>query len=269
MRDMEAAICAVGPAMHGAMLARVLQHCGLSLDKVAVITGGPGGAPNSATFETVVFVSEESGALTTGVLAQFARVASPGASVVVIERATDSSKLKRCLVMAGYVGATVEDAALGAPDGSVLGVARAKKAGYAPGAVDAVAPSASTAAPRAANPFLASNGDDDLIDDETLLLPEDLQRPQVGAVADGCATKRKACKNCTCGRAEREKAEEATGAGVKVNLTDEQINNPTSACGSCSLGDAFRCATCPYRGLPPFKPGEKIQLAVDLLASDF
>lgn len=39
MRDMEAAICAVGPAMHGAMLARVLQHCGLSLDKVAVITG--------------------------------------------------------------------------------------------------------------------------------------------------------------------------------------------------------------------------------------
>ena len=98
-------------------------------------------------------------------------------------------------------------------------VARAKKAGYAPCAVDAVAPSASTAAPRAANPFLASNGDDDLIDDETLLLPEDLQRPQVGAVADGCATKRKACKNCTCGRAEREKAEEATGAGVKVNLT--------------------------------------------------
>ncbi|XP_006117247.2 anamorsin [Pelodiscus sinensis] len=92
----------------------------------------------------------------------------------------------------------------------------------------------------------------DLLDSDELLDSEDLRKPDPSSLrAPSCkeAGKKRACKNCTCGLAE-ELAQEK-----KESL------QPKSACGNCYLGDAFRCASCPYMGMPAFKPGEKILLA--------
>ena len=62
----------------------------------------------------------------------------------------------------------------------------------------------------------------------------------------------KPCANCSCGLKER----------LEGNTTVAELENgqEESACGKCYLGDAFRCASCPYRGLPAFEKGDKVKL---------
>ncbi|KAK7312222.1 hypothetical protein VNO77_35933 [Canavalia gladiata] len=113
------------------------------------------------------------------------------------------------------------------------------------------------------SPKIQIDVDSDLIDEDSLLTEEDLKKPQLPTVGDcEVGSTRKACKNCTCGRAQEEEKV------LKLGLTTEQINNPQSACGNCGLGDAFRCGSCPYKGLPPFKLGEKVALSGNFLAAD-
>lgn len=96
--------------------------------------------------------------------------------------------------------------------------------------------------------------DDDtveLVDDSTLLEEEDMVKVDPSTLkVCGTTGKRKACKDCSCGLRE----ELADGK----EPTTKSVN---SSCGSCYLGDAFRCGSCPYLGMPAFKPGEKIQLS--------
>ncbi|CAH3031763.1 unnamed protein product [Pocillopora meandrina] len=101
----------------------------------------------------------------------------------------------------------------------------------------------------------------DILDSDTLLDEEDLRKPDPASLKSDCGTnkagKKKACKNCTCGLAE-ELEQGKTPAKKTV----------TSSCGSCYLGDAFRCASCPYLGMPAFKPGEKVALTSRQLKGD-
>lgn len=102
---------------------------------------------------------------------------------------------------------------------------------------------------------------EELEDEDTLLDESDLVIPSTKR--DDCEVgkggKKKACKNCTCGRKEEEEEEE------KENKPKSIPQEVKSSCGNCYLGDAFRCSTCPYLGMPAFKPGEKVELSLDTI----
>jgi hypothetical protein len=141
--------------------------------------------------------------------------------------------------------------------------------------------------------------EDELINEDTLLTEEDLTRPIMPRTchhhthptyfttiankpaAPECQPKtgrrRRACKDCTCGLADRLEAEdkERRAAADKelnvmkldtgdLNELDFTVEGKTGSCGSCALGDAFRCDGCPYMGLPAFKPGQEVQILNDV-----
>lgn len=143
----------------------------------------------------------------------------------------------------------------------------------------------------------SDDNEDDLVSENDLIadsqnLGPDVVVPKKCELPNG-KKRRRACKDCTCGLKEIEEQEDlntrnlqdtilgkmaqlATLEAIKieerlknalVKFTEEDlteidftVEGKTGGCGSCALGDAFRCDGCPYLGLPPFKPGEVVTL---------
>ncbi|KAI8801551.1 cytokine-induced anti-apoptosis inhibitor 1, Fe-S biogenesis-domain-containing protein [Cladochytrium replicatum] len=108
--------------------------------------------------------------------------------------------------------------------------------------------------------------DEDLVNEDDLIDADDYLKPDLAdcGPTDGTAGKKKACKNCSCGLAEMETEDEARKeeekAAKKQKVATKAVPAVQSSCGNCYLGDAFRCSSCPYLGMPAFQPGEMVTL---------
>ncbi|KAL0407980.1 UNVERIFIED_CONTAM: Anamorsin [Sesamum radiatum] len=184
-------------------------------------------------------------------LANLSRVLKPGGRILLYltsQSVEANSSLERKLLLAGFL----DIQSSGSKSVGVTG----KKPSWKIGSSFSIKKTSQVL------PKVQVDDDVDLIDEDSLLTEEDLKKPQLPPSDCEVGSTRKACKNCTCGRAEAEEKVE------KLGITMDQLNNPQSACGNCGLGDAFRCSTCPYKGLPPFKLGEKVTLSGNFLAAD-
>ncbi len=109
----------------------------------------------------------------------------------------------------------------------------------------------------------AAPGTGDVVGEDELLTDADRRSKTKAAKEADCTTRRRACKNCVCGRAEVEAKLLAEGKA----LPDDDAP-PVGGCGGCSKGDAFRCATCPYRGTPAWTATTTTAGAVQLSVAD-
>ena len=207
-------------------------------------------------------------------LANWAPFLSPSSVVSIRVRGANRGKIdlqpiNTSFLLAGLIGASERRE----PDGSRVLTATKRK----------FAPRVGAAPLRKKKPVVTLNldnfgmDDDDDVDhdnetdmiDEDGLLEDDLLAPPPAVNArssknDGDKSAgRKPCENCSCGRKEIWEAEQSENAAEPE--PPERV--ASSACGKCNMGDAFRCASCPFLGKPAFKAGEEhvvLQMMDDL-----
>lgn len=203
---------------------------------------------------------------TTEILGHFVKLMKPSGKLVVRNKTQDG--FKSTLLLSGFVNSEQKDDGLFYASKPNYEVGSGAKLSFAPKVKESVAKVWK----------LDDTEEDDLINPDDLLDEDDKALPDPSSLrVCGTTGKRKACKDCSCGL-----AEELAGEAAPKNEIQK------SSCGSvssfvevyslkltenfyflqCYLGDAFRCATCPYLGMPAFKPGEKIQITDNLLKGD-
>ncbi len=97
-------------------------------------------------------------------------------------------------------------------------------------------------------------GENAQINEDSLMQNEDAIKAVTEQFAGECdrLMPGKPCADCTCGKKE---LQEGT-----ITLDQLEKGQVESSCGKCYLGDAFRCAGCPFRGKPAFEAGDKVRL---------
>ncbi|XP_018511133.1 anamorsin homolog isoform X1 [Brassica rapa] len=183
---------------------------------------------DSSSVDTVLAISTTSEFPSDKIYGEFSRILKPGGSVFVCtnsegENVELQQTLQRRVTLAGFMEPQSLDlTSIKLPNFSLSGGIKAKKPSWKIGSSFALKKPAKTL------PKVNLDDDLDLIDEDSLLTEEDLKKPQLPAVS-GCETTKKACKNCVCGRAEIEEK------AVKLGLTEDQIENPQSSCGSVNF----------------------------------
>ncbi|CAG9821042.1 unnamed protein product [Phaedon cochleariae] len=186
---------------------------------------------------------------TTEFLTHLLKVLNPGGKLLILN-ILEKEKVKFSLIMAGFMNVKISNGLITANKPKFeLGSSTQLKLPKIPTSVWKL--------------DTALDEESETIDPDELLDEDDLVKPDPMSLrVCGTTGKRKACKDCSCGLAEELSTE--AQIGKIIDTTDA----PKSSCGSCYLGDAFRCSSCPYLGMPAFKPGEKIQLLGHQLQAD-
>ena len=90
------------------------------------------------------------------------------------------------------------------------------------------------------------------VDSSHLIDPYTTYKPKLKYVPISNA---KPCANCVCGRAAALKKQN-NEANVENTEKKIEIKDNKGGCGRCHLSDEFRCANCPYRGMPAFNKND-------------